>query len=122
MVNWLVPQIDLQQDGSAVVTVQVGDIGYDSWAEISGYIIQDDTWQGGKIQTAGALVPFSAIQWIPKPPDGATSVSVKVNVAAAGLTRGDNVKVITRVAEVQIWPTVLKDGANTGTWLAVSYP
>ncbi len=122
MVNWLVPQIDLQQDGSAVVTVQVGDIAYDSWAEISGYIIQDDTWQGATVQ-AGALIPFSAVQWIPKPPDGATSVTVKVNVAAAaGLTKGDNVKVITRVAEVQIWPTALEDGARTGTWQAVSYP
>jgi len=122
MVYWLVPQIDLQQDGSAVLKVQIGDINYDSWAEISGYIIQEDTWQGGAIQTPGALVPFSAIQKIPKPADGASSVTVNVNVAAAGLKRGDNVKVITRVAEVQIWPTVLEDGASTGTWQAVSYP
>jgi hypothetical protein len=105
MVNWLVPHVDLQENGSAVLTVQVSDITYGSWAEISGYLIQEDTIRGDTIQEPGALVPFSAVQKVPKPVNGASSVTV--NVATAGLKPGKDVKVLTRVTEVEIWPTVL---------------
>jgi hypothetical protein len=111
MVNWLVPHVDLQENGSAVLTIEVGGFTYGNWAEISGYIIQEDIMQGDAIQETGAFVPFSAIQQVPVPDPVNGTSSVTVNVATAGLTPGKDVKVITRVTEVEIWPTVL--GAAT---------
>jgi hypothetical protein len=110
MVNWLVPQVDLQENGSAVLTIEVGGFTPGNWAEISGYLIQADVMQGDAIQQAGAFVPFSAIQQVPAPDKDGSSL-VTVNVAAAGLTKGTDVKVLTRVTEVEIWPTVLQDTA-----------
>jgi hypothetical protein len=105
-VNWLVPKVQLK-DNNVVLTIEVGGFSYGNWAEISGYIIQDDVIENDAIQKTGAFIPFSAIQAVPAPVNGVSSVTV--NVAAAGLEQGKDVKVITRVAEVQIWPTVLTD-------------
>jgi hypothetical protein len=112
MVNWLVPSIDLQNNGSAVLTIQVDDIDitYGNWVEISGYIIQEDIIQGNVIQKPGVFVPFSAIQMVPRPVNGTSSVTV--NVAAAWLTSGIDVKVLTRVTPVEIWPTLLQADSN----------
>ena len=103
-VNWLVPKVQLK-DNNVVLTINVGSFSYGNWAEISGFIIQDDVIENDAIQKAGAFIPFSAVQAVPAPVNGVSSVTV--NVAAAGLEQGKDVKVITRVAEVQIWPTVL---------------
>lgn len=105
-VNWLVPKVQLK-DNNVVLTIEVGGFSYGNWAEISGYIIQADAIEDDAIQKTGAFIPFSAIQEVPAPVNGVSSVTV--NVAAAGLEQGKDVKVITRVAEVQIWPTVLAD-------------
>jgi hypothetical protein len=67
--------------------------------------------QGDAIQETGAFVPFSAIQKVPVPDPVNGSSSVTVNVATAGLKPGKDIKIITRVTEVEIWPTVL--GAAT---------
>jgi hypothetical protein len=106
MVNWLVPKVQLK-DNHVVLTIEVGGFSYGNWAEISGYIVQDDVIENDAIKRTGTFIPFSAIQAVPAPVNGVSSVTV--NVAAAGLEQGKDVKVITRVAEVQIWPTVLAD-------------
>jgi hypothetical protein len=105
MVNWLVPEVQLTGN-NVVLTIRVDGFTYGNWAEISGFIIQDDVIVDGVIQQRGAFIPFSAIQEAPAPATGASLLTV--NVAATGLNREKDVKVITRVAEVQIWPTVLK--------------
>ena len=106
MVNPHVSKVNVKDDGNVVLAVEVVDIGADKWAEISGYIIQQDTIRGGIIQERGAFVPFSAIQQVSNPVNGVSTV--RVNVAATGLKPGDQVKVITRAVEVQVWPTVLE--------------
>jgi hypothetical protein len=105
MVNWFVPEVQLTGN-NVVLTIKVDGFTYGNWAEISGYIIQDDEIVDGVIQQPGAFIPFSAIQAAPDPATGASTVTV--SVAAAGLTPGKDLKVITRVAEIEIWPTVLQ--------------
>jgi hypothetical protein len=124
MVNPHVSKVNVKDDGSVVLAVEVVDIGADKWAEISGYIIQQDTIRGGIIQERGAFVPFSAIQQVSNPVNGVSTV--RVNVAATGLKPGDQVKVVTRAAEVQVWPTVLEaepaelaEQGITATWEAM---
>lgn len=104
-VNWLVPKVQLK-DNNVVLTIEVGGFSYGNWAEISGYIIQDDVIVNDAIEKPGALIPFSAIQAVPDPATGSSSVTV--NIATPGLDPGKDLKVITRVAEVQIWPTGLQ--------------
>lgn len=104
-VNWQVPQIQLTGN-NVVLTINVGGFSFGNWAEISGYIIQDDVMAGDAIQQPGAIIPFSAIQAVPDPATGPSSVTV--SIAAQGLDPDTDVRVITRVAEVQIWPTGLQ--------------
>ena len=104
-VNWLVPKVQLTGN-NVVLTINVGGFVFGNWAEISGYIIQDDVIVNNAIEESGALIPFSAIQAVPDPATGSSSVTV--NIATQGLDPTKDVKVITRVAEVQIWPTGLQ--------------
>jgi len=123
MVNPHVPKVHLKGDGSVDLIVEVAGIDPGDWAEISGYIIQDNT-----IQESGVFAPFSAIQLVPAPPQVGGTPSVTVNVPAVKLNPAADVKVITRVAEVQIWPTRLGGvkteltGGITATWEAKDYP
>ena len=103
-VNWQVPQVQLTGN-NVVLTINVGGFSFGNWAEISGYIIQDDEMAGSAIQP-GAIIPFSAIQAVPDPATGPSSVTV--SIATQGLDPDTDIRVITRVAEVQIWPTGLQ--------------
>ena len=104
-VNWLVPQVQLTGN-NVVLTINVGSFSFGNWAEVSGYIIQDDVIGDGATRQPGAIIPFSAIQVVPYPATGSSSITV--NIATQGLDPGRDVRVITRVAEVQIWPTGLQ--------------
>jgi hypothetical protein len=95
-VNSHVRTVELKADGSVVLTVHVFSFGAGRSVEISGYITQN----------SGAFAPFSTNQSVPAPVAGVSSVTV--NVPAMGLNPGEDVEVITRVAEAQIWPTVLR--------------
>lgn len=110
-VNWLVPKVHLNDNDSVVLVVEVAGFDSGNWAEISGYITQEN----------GAYAPFSAIQKPSPAPVGGTP-TVTVHVPPMGLVPGEDVKVITRVAEVQIWPTVLGAGVAEqnvkATWQA----
>jgi hypothetical protein len=110
MVNWLVHKVHLNVNDSVVLIVEVGDFGPGNWAEISGYITQE----------SGAFTPFSAVQKVTLASDGTPIVTV--NVPSMGLVPGEDLRVITRVAEVQAWPTVLGAGVAEkdvqATWLA----
>jgi hypothetical protein len=90
-----VPEVHLNDDDSVALVIQL--VGFDSgsWADISGYITQGD----------GVFAPFSAIQAVPDPVNGVSSVTV--NVPKMGLVPGKDVNVITRVTEVELWPTAL---------------
>src|SRR5262249_34013067 len=72
--------------------------------------IQDDVIKNDAIQQTGAIIPFSAIQAVPDPATGPSSVTV--SIAAQGLNPNTDIRVITRVAEVQIWPTGLQREAQ----------
>lgn len=109
-----VPRISLNPDDSVALDVTI--VGFDEgkWADISGYVIQNDN-----------AFPFSAIQEVPAPDStGAASLTVTLP-PMEGLTLEQDVTVITRVAEVLIWPTVLAyssdpDSGFKATWLAKS--
>jgi hypothetical protein len=107
-----VPQVHLNDDDSVVLVVQLVGFGSGSWADISGYITQEN----------GAFAPFSALQEVPDPVNGVSSLTV--NVPKMGLVPGDDVNVITRVTEVKLWPTALEAGvAGSGvkaSWQAKS--
>jgi hypothetical protein len=107
-----VPEVQLKDD-SVILTVQVVGFTTGNWAEISGYIVQN-----------GNAIPFSTIQKVsaPDPTGNASSLTVTLPPMPE-LTPGSDVTVITRVAEAQIWPTVLgyKSLPSPGfmaTWLA----
>lgn len=106
-----VPAFNVNHDNSVALTVQLVGVTPGNWAEISGYITQ----------TTGAFIPFSDIQKIPDPVQGVSSLTV--SVPSTGLDTGQVATVITRVAEVKIWPTVLKIGQAAEpkvmqTWVA----
>ena len=107
-----VPQVNLKDD-SVVLTIQVVGFTTGNWAEISGYVVQN-----------GNAIPFSTIQKVsaPDPTGSASSLTVTLPPMPE-LTAGSDVTVITRVAQAQIWPTVLgyKSLPSPGfiaTWLA----
>ena len=107
-----VPEVHLNDDDSVTLVIQL--VGFDpgSWADISGYITQGD----------GVFAPFSAIQAVPAPVNGVSSVTV--NVPKMGLVPGKDVNVITRVTEVQLWPTALVTSqaasGHQASWVAKS--
>lgn len=90
-----VPEVHLNDDDSVTLVIQLVGFGSGSWADISGYITQGDS----------VFAPFSAIQKVQDSVNGVSSVTV--NVPKMGLVPGDPVNVITRVTEVQLWPTAL---------------
>jgi hypothetical protein len=106
-----VPEFNVNHDNSVALNVSLVGVTPGNWAEISGYITQ----------TTGAFIPFSNIQKIPAPVQGASSLTV--NVPSTGLDPDEVATVILRVAEVKIWPTVLKIGQAARpevmqTWVA----
>ncbi len=97
-----VPTVHLRDDGSVDILVEIVGISSGNWAEISGYIIQENTVQGSSVFT-----PFSAIQLAPSPPPSGGIPTVTVNVPGLPLNPAAAVKVIARVTQAQIWPTTL---------------
>ncbi len=110
MVNWLVPQVQLKEDDSVDLVVEIVSIGSGNWAEISGYIIWEDTIQGSTAQENSLFAPFSAIRQVPDAPADGGYPTVTVNVPALKLNPAASIRAITRVAEVQIWATRLRPG------------
>jgi hypothetical protein len=115
-----VPAVNLKDDGSVDILVEIVGISPGNWAEISGYIIQENTAQGSSVFT-----PFSAIQPAPSPPSSGGIPTVTVNVPGLPLNPAADVKVIARVTQAQIWPTTLGAVAAatnvpgiTATWQA----
>jgi len=107
-VEQYVPQVHLNDDDSVDLAVQLVGFGSSSWADISGYITQEN----------GVFAPFSAIQEVPDPVNGVSSLTV--NVPKVGLVPGDDVNVITRVTEVKLWPTALQ-AAMAGSGVKASW-
>jgi len=106
-----VPSFNVNHDDSLALKVQLFGATPGNWAEISGYVTQ----------TTGVFIPFSDIQKIPNPVQGASSLTV--NVPSTGLDTEVVATVIIRVAEVKIWPNVLTIGQVAGqeikqTWVA----
>jgi len=102
VVNSQVRVVELMPDGSVVLTVKVVGFGAGRSVEISGYITQN----------SGAFAAFSDIQTVPVPSDDASFLTV--TVPRTELVAGEDVTVVTRVAEV--WSTVLRAGvAGPGT-------
>lgn len=97
-----VPTVHLRDDGSVDLLVEIVGISSGNWAEISGYIIQENTVQGSSVFT-----PFSAIQPAPASPPSGDIPTVTVNVPGLPLNPAADVKVIARVTQAQIWPTTL---------------
>jgi hypothetical protein len=94
-------------DGSVVLTVKVVGFGAGRSVEISGYITQN----------SGAFAAFYDIQTVlvPDPTDDASILTV--TVPRTELVSGEDVTVVTRVAE--LWSTVSRARASgPGTRLA----
>lgn len=115
MVNPRVEAIRLNQnsDDIQIDVIMVG-LTPGKPAEISGYITQS---------AKDVMVPFYAIKKVPDPDSNGAS-QVTLTVKAKGLTQGEQVTAVTRVAEV--WLTVLDnnpavpDGAKAA-WMATNY-
>jgi hypothetical protein len=106
-----VAEVHLKDDDSVELVVEVVGFNADEWAEISGYIIQQD----------GTVTPFSAVQKAPPAPAGGGIPKVTVSLPAMdpGLAPGADVTVITRMTKAQIWPTPLAAVAAAGGFKAL---
>lgn len=106
-----VSEVHLKDDDSVELVVEVVGFNADEWAEISGYIIQQD----------GTTTPFSAIQKAPPASAGGGIPTVTVSLPAMdpGLAPGADVTVITRMTKAQIWPTPLAAAAAAGSFKAL---
>ena len=102
-----VPTVHLRDDGSVDILVEIVGISSGNWAEISGYIIQENTIQGNTVQESSVFTPFSAIQPAPAPLPSGGIPTVTINVPGLPLNPAADVKVIARVTQAQIWPTTL---------------
>ena len=102
--------VELMPDGSVVLTVKVVGFGAGRSVEISGYITQN----------SGAFAAFYSIQTVPVPDPTDDASILTVTVPRAELVAGEDVTVVTRVAEV--WSTVLRAGVSapgtTSAWHA----
>jgi hypothetical protein len=118
MVGWQSPDDDsrvaavyVRGDGTIALYIEVTSFRPGQAVEISGYLTQ----------AGGAITSFYQISHIPLPdPDslGGTAV-MHVTVPAMRLVEGEDITVVTRVAEV--WSTVLTRDTpepSTGTWAA----
>lgn len=104
-----VPRVHLKDDDSVDVVVEIVGFSSGNWAEISGYIIQEDTIQGSATLESSVFIPFSAIRQVPDSLHPGVTPTVTVNVPGLlPLNPGADVKVIVRVTEAQIWPTRLE--------------
>jgi hypothetical protein len=101
-----VPKVNLKDDGSVDVVVEIVHIEAEHWADVSGCVIQEATAAGTEISAINVFAPFSATLAVPAAPDGSVP-TVTVNVPDLKLNPQADVKVIARVTEALIWPTTL---------------
>lgn len=120
-----VPTVNLRNDNSIDVVVEIMHIAEGHWADVSGYVLQEAAAPGAEIQAINIFAPFSATLVVPAPPDSDSVPTVTVNVPGVTLDPTADVKVIARVTEAMIWPTTLGTAAAarvpnvTATWQAL---
>ena len=125
MVHPHVSQVNLKNDGSVDVVVEIVHIDTGHWADVSGYVIQEATAQGTEIQAINIFTPFSATLVVPAAPADGSDPIVTVNVPGTNLNPAADIKVIVRVTEAMSWPTTLGTAAAarvpnvTATWQAM---
>ena len=125
MVNPLVPKVNLKDNGSVDVIVEIVHIDAGHWADVSGCVIQEATAPGTAIQAINIFAPFSATLAVPDAPADGSLPVVTVNVPDLKLNPAADVKVIVRVTEALIWPTTLGTASAelipgiTATWQAL---
>ena len=107
MVHPRVPKVNLKEDGSVDVIVEIVHIDAGHWADVSGYVLQETTAPDTGVQAINIFAPFSATLVVPLPPDASSVATVTVNVPGLKLNPDADVKVIARVTEAMIWPTTL---------------
>jgi hypothetical protein len=93
-----VPEIDLNDDGSVSLTVEVFGFEPGTIVEISGHATQDN----------GAIATFYDVQQLP-PPDSPDSGSILTMIAepSAEFVAGDVITVAGQARAVKIWGTIL---------------
>ncbi len=120
-----VPKVNLRNDGSVDVIVEIVHIDTGHWADVSGCVIQEATAPGTAIQAINIFAPFSATLAVPPAPADGGVPTVTVNVPDLKLNPAADVKVIARVTEALIWPTTLGaaqaelTAGVTATWQAL---
>ena len=120
-----VPKVNLRNDGSVDVIVEIVHIDTGHWADVSGCVIQEATAPGTAIQAINIFAPFSATLAVPPAPADGSVPTVTVNVPDLKLNPAADVKVIARVTEALIWPTTLGaaqaelTAGVTATWQAL---
>ena len=78
MVHPHVSQVNLKNDGSVDVVVEIVHIDTGHWADVSGYVIQEATAQGTEIQAINIFTPFSATLVVPAAPADGSDPTVTV--------------------------------------------
>jgi len=120
-----VPKVNLRNDGSVDVIVEIVHIDAGHWADVSGCVIQEATVPETEIQAINIFAPFSATLAVPPAPADGSVPTVTVNVPDLKLNPAADVKVIARVTEALIWPTTLSAAQAspaagvTATWQAL---
>jgi hypothetical protein len=120
-----VPKVNLKNDGSVDVVVEIVHIEAGHWADVSGCVIQEATAPGTEIPAINVFAPFSATLAVPAAPSADSVPTVTVNVPDLNLNPAADVKVIARVTEALIWPTTLGSASAerlpgiTATWEAL---
>jgi hypothetical protein len=110
-INSRVAAVQLRGDGTIVLAIELTSFRPGTPVEISGYVTQ----------ASGAFTRFYEIHHVPlaSPDDPGRPAILHVEVPPMPLAEGEDIMVITRVAEV--WSTVLTSDApepSIGTWAA----
>jgi hypothetical protein len=125
MVHPHVSQVNLKNDGSVDVVVEIVHIDFGHWADVSGYVFQETTVADTEVQAINIFTPFSATLVVPQAPADGSAPTVTVNVPGTNLNPAADIKVIVRVTEAMSWPTTLGTAAAarvpnvTATWQAM---
>ena len=120
-----VPKVNLKNDGSVDVTVEIVHIEAGHWADVSGCVIQEAAGEGSPVQAINIFAPFSATLAVPQAPADGSVPTVTVNVPNLKLNPAADVKVVARVTEALIWPTTLANVSAErvqgvmATWVAL---
>jgi hypothetical protein len=103
-----VPEIDLRDDGSISLTVEVFGFDVGTIVEISGHATQAN----------GAIATFYTVQELPPASSGHGSLVMAIAIPAAKFVEGEVITVAGQARVVKTWGTVLDGNPGDPVWKA----